>query len=208
MPCRRRRCRISISAGAMLLLCAVAGMGVAKPPSPKACLADAAKEGKPLPAVVYSDAHGLWGGTTISLGAGGAYRRDRVDPQGPSERIETLVEASRHRALVALLVELKAWKQQVPERRAVPDESRAGLMIRARNRGTSWDLPEVNRTTCPGMQFCSATSVVNIHVSRFASVICAHTRKTSSPRKRLRAGLQQTVNMPWFEALSAVFSEG
>lgn len=130
MSCRRRRCRISISAGAMLLLCAVAGMGAAKPPSPKACLADAAKEGKPLPAVVYSDAHGLWGGTTISLGAGGAYRRDRVDPQGPSERIETVVEASRHRALVALLVELKAWKQQVPERRAVPDESRAGLMIR------------------------------------------------------------------------------
>lgn len=130
MPASHRRCRASILAGAMLLWCVAAGGAAAKTPSPKACLANAAKGGTPLPAVVYSDAHGLWGGTTISLGADGAYRRDRVDPQGPSQQTDAMVDAARHRALAALLVELKAWKQQVPERRAVPDESRAGLVLR------------------------------------------------------------------------------
>lgn len=127
--CHRRR-RASIRAGMMLLCFATATTAAGKPPSPKACLASAAKGGAPLPEVVYSDAHGLWGGTTITLGADGAYRRDRVDPQGPSQRTEAVVDAARHRALAALLIELKAWKQQVPERRAVPDESRAGLTIR------------------------------------------------------------------------------
>lgn len=128
MPRCHRRPAASLLAGALLL--GVAAGVAAKTPSVKACLAHAVKDGAPLPAVVYSDAHGLWGGTTISLGADGAYRRDRVDPRGPSERTEAVVDASRHRALASLLVELKAWKQQVPERRAVPDESRAGLTIR------------------------------------------------------------------------------
>ncbi len=128
MPRCHRRHAASILV-ATLLLCAAAGVP-AKTPSVKACLANAAKGGEPLPVVVYSDAHGLWGGTTISLGADGAYRRDRVDPRGPSERTEAVVDASRHRALAALLVELKAWKQQVRERRAIPDESRAGLTLR------------------------------------------------------------------------------
>jgi len=107
-----------------------AGAAVARTPSLQACLGNAAKGGMPLPAVVYSDAHGLWGGTTIALGADGAYRRDRVDPREPPQRAEVVVDAVRHRALAALLIELKAWKQRVPDRRAVPDESRAGLTIR------------------------------------------------------------------------------
>lgn len=109
---------------------AVAGGAAAKTPSLKACLANAAKGGAPLPAVVYSDAHGLWGGVTVSLGADGAYRHDRVDPDAPSQRTDAVVDTARHRAVAALLVELKAWKQRVPERIAVPDESRAGLTIR------------------------------------------------------------------------------
>lgn len=121
-------CVASILLGTLLLSLSVSV--AAKTPSLKACLANAAKGGAPLPAVVYSDAHGLWGGTTISLGADGAYRRDRVDPRGPSERTEAVVDASRQRALTKLLVELKAWKQQVRERRAIPDESRAGLTLR------------------------------------------------------------------------------
>ncbi len=148
MPRCRRPCCASFFVGAMLLSFAVAV--AAKSPSPKACLANAAKGGEALPAIVYSDAHGLWGGTTISLGNDGAYRRDRVDPRGPSERAEAAVDAARHRALAALLVELKAWKQQVPERRAVPDESRASLIIRcggAESRIWEWynDLGRLQR---------------------------------------------------------------
>jgi hypothetical protein len=122
-----RRCSGLIFA---LLWFAVAGGAAAKTPSMKACLANAADGGTPLPAVIYSDAHGLWGGVTISLGADGAYRHDRVDPRGPSQRTEVAVDPVRHRAVAALLVELKAWKQRVSERTAVPDESRAGLTIR------------------------------------------------------------------------------
>jgi len=122
-------CAAWILLGTLLLSLSV--NAAAKTPSLKACLANAAKGGAPLPAVVYSDAHGLWGGTTISLGADGAYRRDRIaDPREPAQRVETVVDASRHRALTSLLVELKAWKQQVRERRAIPDESRAGLTLR------------------------------------------------------------------------------
>lgn len=122
-----RRCSVSIFA---LLCFAAAGGAAAKTPSMKVCLANAVKGGTPLPAVVYSDAHGLWGGATISLGADGAYRHDRVNPGGPSQRTEAEVDPARHRAVASLLVELKAWKQRVPERIAVPDESRAGLTIR------------------------------------------------------------------------------
>ena len=125
-----RRYRTMVLAGALLSCWIVAGTAAAKTPSVKACLRNAANGGTPLPAIVYSDAHGLWGGTTISLGADGAYRRDRVDPREPPQRTEVVVDAARHRALATLLIELQAWKQRVPERRAVPDESRAGLTIR------------------------------------------------------------------------------
>lgn len=119
-----------IFVGTMSLCFAAATCAAGKTPSPKACIANAAKGGAPLPAVIYSDAHGLWGGATISLDADGAYRHDRVNPGGPSQRSEAVVDPARHRAVAALLVELKAWKQRVPDRIAIPDESRAGLTIR------------------------------------------------------------------------------
>lgn len=122
--------RPSISAFAVMLWLAAMPDAAARMPSPKACLAHAANGSTPLPEVVYSDAHGLWGGTTITLGADGAYHRERVDPAQPPERTDAVIDAARHRALVQLLIELKAWKQRVPERRAVPDESRAVLRIR------------------------------------------------------------------------------
>jgi len=130
MPILFRRTALLVSTAALLICLGVAGAAHARSPSLKACLKRAANGGTPLPAVVYSDAHGMWGGTTITLGADGAYRHERVDPREPPHRTEATVDAARHRALVALLIELKAWKQQVRERRAVPDESRAGLVIR------------------------------------------------------------------------------
>jgi hypothetical protein len=125
-----RRNRASLLACILVSCWMAAGCVVAKTPSLKACLRNAANGGGPLPTVVYSDAHGLWGGSTISLGADGAYRHDLVDPRGPPQRTEVVVDAARHRALVGLLLELEVWKQRVPERRAVPDESRASLVIR------------------------------------------------------------------------------
>ena len=126
----RRPFPLSILCLALCLSLAAPSDAAARTPSLKTCLRKAANGGTPLPAVVYSDAHGLWGGTTIALDADGAYRRDRVDPREPPERVETTIDPARHRALARLLVELKAWKQRVPERRAVPDESRVGLTIR------------------------------------------------------------------------------
>jgi hypothetical protein len=125
----------TLFAGALLSSLAIVAMTVpetaaAGPPSPKVCLDKAANGGAPLPAIVYSDMHGLWGGSTLALAPDGAYRRDTVDPRGPAERAEVAVDPARHRALAALLIELKAWKQRVPERPAVPDESRATLTIR------------------------------------------------------------------------------
>lgn len=125
-----RLSRLSMVTIALMLWLPATPDAAARTPSPKACLAHAASGGAPLPEVVYSDAHGLWGGTTITLGADGAYRRDRVEPGQPPERVEFMVDAERHRALVRLLIELKAWKQRVPERQAVPDESKAFLRIR------------------------------------------------------------------------------
>jgi len=130
MPSSRRPSLLPIHCVALSLSLAAMSEATARTPSLKKCLDNAANGGTPLPAVVYSDAHGLWGGTTIALQSDGRYRRDRVDPREPPERVETTVDAARHRALARLLVELKAWKQRVPERRAVPDESRAGLTIR------------------------------------------------------------------------------
>lgn len=125
-----RPSRLTMFAIALMLWLPATPDAAARTPSPKACLAHAASGGAPLPEIVYSDAHGLWGGTTITLGADGAYRRDRVEPGQPPERAEFMVDTERHRALVRLLIELKAWKQRVPVRRAVPDESKAFLRIR------------------------------------------------------------------------------
>ncbi len=94
----------------------------------------AAAGGAEIPAdlvVRYSDMHGMHGGTTISLTADGKVESRTVDPRtGLSERRGTIPPDSV-RAVIQLLVELAAWEQRTPPRRPVPDESAAGLTIRA-----------------------------------------------------------------------------
>lgn len=107
-----------------------AGAAAAKPPSLPACLKASAKTGAPLPAVTYSDMHGLWGGTTLTVEADGRYTRVQAEPGQPPQRVDARVDPARHRALVGLLIELKIWQQRVPKRIAVPDESTASLRIR------------------------------------------------------------------------------
>jgi hypothetical protein len=124
--------RFSAPRFACLLVLALiaAGAAAAKPPSLSACLKASAKTGAPLPAVTYSDMHGLWGGKTLTLDADGRYTRVQAEPGQPPQRAEARVDPARHRALVGLLIELKIWQQRVPKRIAVPDESAASLRIR------------------------------------------------------------------------------
>lgn len=107
-----------------------AGDVAAKQPSVMACLKAPAKTGASLPAVTYSDMHGLWGGMTLTLEANGRYLRVQSEPGRRPQRVSTRVEPARHRQLVDLLIELSIWEQRVPERIAVPDESTASLRVR------------------------------------------------------------------------------
>lgn len=106
------------------------GDAAAKPPSLMACLKASAKTGAPLPAVTYSDMHGLWGGMTLTLEADGRYLRVQAEPGRPPQRVNARVDPARHHTLVDLLIELMVWEQRVPQRIAVPDESTASLRVR------------------------------------------------------------------------------
>lgn len=80
--------------------------------------------------ISYSDLHGLWGGTSITIrGDGTAARREQARGRSAPELFETKVDREQLLALVNLLIELTAWAQQTPERQPVPDESRATLTI-------------------------------------------------------------------------------
>lgn len=124
--------RFSARRFACLLILALIAVGdaAAKSPSLSACLKASAKTGAPLPAVTYSDMHGLWGGSTLSVDADGRYTRVQAEPGQPPQRVDARVDPVRHRALVGLLIELKIWRQRERERTAVPDESTASLRIR------------------------------------------------------------------------------
>lgn len=77
--------------------------------------------------VTYSDMHGLHGGLTLTIDGTG-----KVEQKVVRMEIKPTVELSKEalRDIIKLLVELEAWKQQVPERSPSPDESRAYLRIK------------------------------------------------------------------------------
>lgn len=80
--------------------------------------------------VIYSDMHGMHGGTTIRLSADGTLASQHMQ-QGVLTKRAGRVPPDSVRALIGLLVELQAWEQRTPPRPPVPDESAAGLRIRA-----------------------------------------------------------------------------
>jgi hypothetical protein len=80
--------------------------------------------------VIYSDMHGMHGGTTIRLAADGTLASQHMQQGVLTERAGR-VPADSVRALIGLLVELQAWEQRTPPRPPVPDESAAGLRIQA-----------------------------------------------------------------------------
>jgi len=130
-----------IATGLAALL--LAGVGCARQASrgpspvatPVAAALTAVAAGGEIPAdlvVTYDDAHGMWGGMTITLSGNGDYRLDEMNPSaGQSRSLRGRVPEADVRALAALLVEAEVWRQVTPPRTAVPDESRAYLRVRA-----------------------------------------------------------------------------
>lgn len=77
--------------------------------------------------VTYSDLHGLHGGLRLTVDGRGKVTQEAVREKVGAPKAE--VAKAELLKLVALLVERRAWRQEVPERTAVPDESRASLGI-------------------------------------------------------------------------------
>jgi len=99
------------------------------PAKVRGALAGLAKDERALAAltVTYDDMHGMHGGLTLTIHGDG-----RVEQQAVREKVgqpKSGIEKKDLQRLVALLVEVAAWEQRVPERRPVPDESRAYLRI-------------------------------------------------------------------------------
>ncbi len=93
----------------------------------------AAASGAALPpdfVVTYSDMHGMHGGMRVSLSADGTYSWQTYSQQEGLSQAEGRVPEQAVRDVIALLVQLRAWEQVTPPRQPVPDESRAGLLIR------------------------------------------------------------------------------
>jgi hypothetical protein len=77
--------------------------------------------------VTWDDLHGLHGGLRLTVKGDGTVSQEVVREKAglPKEK----VDEKDLKALVDLLVRHEAWVQKVPERKAVPDESRARLTI-------------------------------------------------------------------------------
>lgn len=99
------------------------------PASVKTALSTLAKDERAFKtlSVTYDDMHGLHGGLTLTIHGDG-----RIEQQAVREKAgqtKSAVDSADLRRLLALLQEVAAWEQRVPQRRAVPDESRCQLRI-------------------------------------------------------------------------------
>lgn len=76
--------------------------------------------------VTYDDFHAFHGGLTLTIRGNGAVdQRSLRTEVGKTKTVATAGLAN----LVGLLLQQKAWEQQIPERQAIPDESQAKLII-------------------------------------------------------------------------------
>jgi len=91
--------------------------------------------------ITYDDMHGLWGGETITVdGAGNVEARERDKAARDPKTTKRTISQKRLLDLIKLLVQLKAWEQQTPERQPRPDESRARFTIKSGDRNTQiWE---------------------------------------------------------------------
>ncbi len=91
--------------------------------------------------VFYSDMHGLWGGTSIVIrGRGTGERRERSRGKEKPKVVKKRIDQGQLLELIKLLIELRAWEQQTPDRPPLPDESRATLSISVNGQASeSWE---------------------------------------------------------------------
>jgi len=80
-------------------------------------------------AVGWDDLHGLHGGLRLRIAGDGKATQESVREK--TGELKEKVDPKDLKELIQLLVKLEAWAQRVPERPAVPDESRARLTIAA-----------------------------------------------------------------------------
>jgi hypothetical protein len=108
---------------------AVAGGARPEPAKVGAALATLAPPGSDLQtlSVSYSDMHGLHGGLSLKISGDGRISQQAV--RTPVGEPKAAVAPADLRRLIALLIELAAWEQRVPDARPVPDESRAHVRI-------------------------------------------------------------------------------
>ena len=91
--------------------------------------------------ITYDDMHGLWGGETITVDGAGNVEALERDQAAPDRKItKRTISQKRLLDLIKLLIELKAWEQQTPERKPRPDESRARFTIKSGERiSQTWE---------------------------------------------------------------------
>jgi hypothetical protein len=136
---------------ALWLLLSLAWAGPQHPMEHAVATAMKASEAAPELTLVLDDVHPLYGGALFELAADGSLTRTDV-PRAQQEPVvsTTTLDATDRAALLALLAGLELWEQRVPDRRPVPDESRAYLGIRLGEAESSvweWanDLPDNKR---------------------------------------------------------------
>lgn len=82
--------------------------------------------------VTYEDLHPFWGGMIVSIDGTGACERRRWDRGAKTPAVTPgLVTPAELRDLIRLLVDLRIWEQQTPERAPAPDEVRGVLTVHA-----------------------------------------------------------------------------
>ncbi|MDQ3815001.1 MAG: hypothetical protein M3347_13745 [Armatimonadota bacterium] len=91
-------------------------------------------------AIIYSDMHGLYGGVTITIRAGGHYERIKRQQRAGAPAVARGTLTSEQVADVGRRLEVTGWEQRTPERTPVPDESFATLTVRCDgSQATVWE---------------------------------------------------------------------
>jgi hypothetical protein len=90
--------------------------------------------------LVYDDIHGLHGGISIALARNRRVIRKTVDRVPDPVVTQYTATPEQVASLIELLIEIRAWEQQVPEVAPVGGESRATLTITIGDeRGGFWE---------------------------------------------------------------------